>query len=50
VTDTGAGIDAELIPTLFAKDHRLSGEATRAAPGRTMPVSMAERAHAMIAE
>ena len=88
VADTGAGIDPELIPTLFAKYHRLSGDATRAAPGtglglliakeiveahgghitakstgvngegtsfvidipRTMPMAVAERAHAMVAE
>jgi len=33
VRDTGAGIDPVLIPTLFAKYHRLKGHATRATAG-----------------
>ena len=33
VRDTGAGIDPSLIPTLFAKYHRLNGNATRAVGG-----------------
>jgi signal transduction histidine kinase len=33
VRDTGAGIDPALIPTLFAKYHRLNGNATRAVGG-----------------
>jgi len=33
VRDTGAGIDPALIPTLFAKYHRLKGHATRATAG-----------------
>ncbi|MDQ2767472.1 MAG: hybrid sensor histidine kinase/response regulator, partial [Gemmatimonadota bacterium] len=33
VSDTGAGIDPASIPTLFAKYHRLSGNATRAVGG-----------------
>jgi signal transduction histidine kinase len=42
VTDTGAGIDPELIPTLFAKYHRLSGDATRAAPGTGLGLLIAK--------
>jgi signal transduction histidine kinase len=33
VSDTGAGINPDQIPTLFAKYHRLSGEATKNAAG-----------------
>jgi len=33
VNDSGAGIDPALIPTLFAKYHRLNGDATRAVGG-----------------
>jgi signal transduction histidine kinase len=42
VTDTGAGIDPELIPTLFAKYHRLSGDATRAASGTGLGLLIAK--------
>jgi signal transduction histidine kinase len=42
VTDTGAGIDPELIPTLFAKYHRLNGDATRAAPGTGLGLLIAK--------
>jgi signal transduction histidine kinase len=42
VTDTGAGIDPELIPTLFAKYHRLTGDATRVAPGTGLGLLIAK--------
>ena len=42
VSDTGAGIDPALIPTLFAKYHRLSGDATRAAPGTGLGLLIAK--------
>jgi signal transduction histidine kinase len=42
VTDTGAGINPALIPTLFAKYHRLSGNATRAAPGTGLGLLIAK--------
>jgi signal transduction histidine kinase len=42
VSDTGAGIDPELIPTLFAKYHRLIGDATRAAPGTGLGLLIAK--------
>ena len=42
VTDTGAGIAPELIPTLFAKYHRLNGDATRAAPGTGLGLLIAK--------
>jgi signal transduction histidine kinase len=42
VTDTGAGIDPELIPTLFAKYHRLSADATRVAPGTGLGLLIAK--------
>jgi signal transduction histidine kinase len=42
VTDTGAGIDPALIPTLFAKYHRLSGGATRAAAGTGLGLLIAK--------
>ena len=42
VADTGAGIDPKLIPTLFAKYHRLTGEATRAAPGTGLGLLIAK--------
>jgi signal transduction histidine kinase len=42
VRDTGAGIDPSLIPTLFAKYHRLSGNATRAAPGTGLGLLIAK--------
>jgi two-component system, sensor histidine kinase len=42
VTDTGAGISPSLIPTLFAKYHRLDGDATRAAPGTGLGLLIAK--------
>jgi signal transduction histidine kinase len=42
VTDTGAGINPKLIPTLFAKYHRLSGNATRAAAGTGLGLLIAK--------
>jgi len=42
VADTGAGIDPKLIPTLFAKYHRLTGDATRAAPGTGLGLLIAK--------
>ena len=42
VRDTGAGIDPALIPTLFAKYHRLSGNATRSAAGTGLGLLIAK--------
>ena len=42
VTDTGAGIDPALIPTLFAKYQRLAGDATRAATGTGLGLLIAK--------
>jgi signal transduction histidine kinase len=42
VADTGAGIDPKLIPTLFAKYHRLTGDATRASPGTGLGLLIAK--------
>ena len=42
VADTGAGISPELIPTLFAKYHRLSGDATREASGTGLGLLIAK--------
>jgi signal transduction histidine kinase len=42
VRDTGAGIDPVLIPTLFAKYHRLNGNATRAATGTGLGLLIAK--------
>jgi signal transduction histidine kinase len=42
VADTGAGIHPKLIPSLFAKYHRLTGEATRAAPGTGLGLLIAK--------
>ena len=42
VRDTGAGIDPALIPTLFAKYHRLSGHATRVTAGTGLGLLIAK--------
>jgi signal transduction histidine kinase len=42
VRDTGAGIAPELLPTLFAKYHRLPGEATRSASGTGLGLLIAK--------
>ena len=42
VKDTGAGIAPELLPTLFAKYHRLPGEATRSAGGTGLGLLIAK--------
>ena len=42
VRDTGAGIDPSLIPGLFAKYHRLPGQATRAAGGTGLGLLIAK--------
>jgi two-component system, sensor histidine kinase len=42
VRDTGAGIDPELIPTLFAKYHRLNAQVTRATAGTGLGLLIAK--------
>ena len=42
VRDNGAGIDPSLIPTLFAKYHRLSGQATRVTAGTGLGLLIAK--------
>jgi signal transduction histidine kinase len=42
VRDTGAGINPDLLPTLFAKFHRLPGEASRAAGGTGLGLIIAK--------
>ena len=42
VRDTGAGIDPALISTLFAKYHRLSGQATRVTAGTGLGLLIAK--------
>ena len=42
VRDTGAGINPALIPTLFAKYHRLNGTGTRAAVGTGLGLLIAK--------
>jgi signal transduction histidine kinase len=42
VRDTGAGIDPALIPTLFAKYHRLTGLATRVTAGTGLGLLIAK--------
>lgn len=42
VRDTGAGIDPSLIPGLFAKYHRLPGQATRTAGGTGLGLLIAK--------
>ncbi|MEO6209527.1 MAG: hybrid sensor histidine kinase/response regulator [Gemmatimonadaceae bacterium] len=42
VRDTGAGIDPTLIPTLFAKYHRLTGQATRTTGGTGLGLLIAK--------
>ena len=42
VSDTGAGIDPSLIPGLFAKYHRLPGQATRSAGGTGLGLLIAK--------
>ena len=42
VRDTGAGIDPALIPTLFAKYHRLHGTGTRSAAGTGLGLLIAK--------
>jgi signal transduction histidine kinase len=42
VRDTGAGIDPALIPTLFAKYHRLNGSGTRSAVGTGLGLLIAK--------
>ena len=42
VRDTGVGIDPTSIPTLFAKYHRLSGQATRATGGTGLGLLIAK--------
>ena len=42
VRDTGAGIEPSLLPTLFAKYHRIPGQATRAAGGTGLGLLIAK--------
>ncbi|MES2178661.1 MAG: hybrid sensor histidine kinase/response regulator [Gemmatimonadota bacterium] len=42
VSDTGAGIEPTQLPTLFAKYHRLPGQATRAAGGTGLGLLIAK--------
>jgi signal transduction histidine kinase len=42
VSDTGAGIEPALIPTLFAKYHRLNGSATRTVAGTGLGLLIAK--------
>ena len=42
VRDTGAGIDPSLLPSLFAKYHRLPGQATRTAGGTGLGLLIAK--------
>ena len=42
VRDTGAGIDPALLPGLFAKYHRLPGQATRSAGGTGLGLLIAK--------
>ena len=42
VRDTGAGIDPAMLPSLFAKYHRLPGQATRAATGTGLGLLIAK--------
>jgi signal transduction histidine kinase len=42
VRDTGAGIEPALLPTLFAKYHRLPGQATRGAVGTGLGLLIAK--------
>lgn len=42
LSDTGVGIDPALIPTLFAKFHRIPGEATRSTTGTGLGLMIAK--------